>query len=687
MIDDTIYLKTLEETHRCRPEVQKAADFFSDLTTIRYEALLKHLLASAKDTTLGILLNVCAVNKIKLNPHLLAEALKIIEPIPDLGFAYGVQGPESIALLLAAALAEDISWERQAYAVTIAAELALKHGTDRQPVRKVALKLSNSIRGDNSGYILGMALSMLEMDPADTKKADFIIDMDILKALPKEKPPVIIGDGRTVRRPVPKLGRNAPCHCGSGKKYKKCCYEKDRELMRDASPYEGVTMTQVRSTPNLVAGTEIIDEMRAYELKKLDLAVLNPDQLFSAYGRAKIFGLRELALNFLMEFEDRLGGQNFDAVHYDYEDLLYNVIDAGEAKLAEKILSHIPKKTLREPGLLKMNLNILKHRHRFEGLEEYIRKSLTGDSVKLWDDPILRMGHFFENTFPALSIVFCRASISGNPENVFDNEMLLDVMRNARTEIGLEPWGDPIEEYLEWTLNRQQSDFQEESKNQEIVELTRKLDQAQQASSEKERELRQQKLELSRIIDRSKQFEKTEHVAVPALNRTVTEAAEDRETIIRLRNRIERLKGEIGSQQEMRRRLRQQLRSEHKKSPPDRQDGTPNEISADTEQPLAHVKLPKKILIPEYTPPFCSRCDAIPSPVVAKALRAAAGFAAHDESVWRQTKSIPRLPAVYRIRIGINHRLLICWEGGVRLQVLDLIPREDLQTWINKHSR
>ena len=24
-----------------------------------------------------------------------------------------------------------------------------------------------------------------------------------------------------------KLGRNEPCHCGSGKKYKKCCLDKD----------------------------------------------------------------------------------------------------------------------------------------------------------------------------------------------------------------------------------------------------------------------------------------------------------------------------------------------------------------------------------------------------------------------------------------------------------------------------
>jgi SEC-C motif-containing protein len=30
-------------------------------------------------------------------------------------------------------------------------------------------------------------------------------------------------EGQTVRRETPKIGRNDPCPCGSGKKYKKCC--------------------------------------------------------------------------------------------------------------------------------------------------------------------------------------------------------------------------------------------------------------------------------------------------------------------------------------------------------------------------------------------------------------------------------------------------------------------------------
>ncbi len=32
----------------------------------------------------------------------------------------------------------------------------------------------------------------------------------------------------------PKLGRNDPCHCGSGRKYKACCLDKDQAAEREA---------------------------------------------------------------------------------------------------------------------------------------------------------------------------------------------------------------------------------------------------------------------------------------------------------------------------------------------------------------------------------------------------------------------------------------------------------------------
>ena len=40
----------------------------------------------------------------------------------------------------------------------------------------------------------------------------------------------------TVRRDRPKVGRNDPCPCGSGKKYKNCCMKKDMGLVDN--PFE-----------------------------------------------------------------------------------------------------------------------------------------------------------------------------------------------------------------------------------------------------------------------------------------------------------------------------------------------------------------------------------------------------------------------------------------------------------------
>src|SRR5512141_3100720 len=48
-----------------------------------------------------------------------------------------------------------------------------------------------------------------------------------------------IGDSGTLAcdpmtAPSPRPGRNEPCHCGSGRKYKHCCLDKDEAAAREA---------------------------------------------------------------------------------------------------------------------------------------------------------------------------------------------------------------------------------------------------------------------------------------------------------------------------------------------------------------------------------------------------------------------------------------------------------------------
>jgi len=45
------------------------------------------------------------------------------------------------------------------------------------------------------------------------------------------------------------IGRNDPCHCGSGKKYKKCCLEKDEEARRKEAAPPSAPITAPRTKP------------------------------------------------------------------------------------------------------------------------------------------------------------------------------------------------------------------------------------------------------------------------------------------------------------------------------------------------------------------------------------------------------------------------------------------------------
>jgi len=76
------------------------------------------------------------------------------------------------------------------------------------------LKLLDEIRGDESREAM---LEDYRESLADD--ADFLLDAwAAARAQPASRSPEA-----TFRRDAPKVGRNDPCPCGSGKKYKKCC--------------------------------------------------------------------------------------------------------------------------------------------------------------------------------------------------------------------------------------------------------------------------------------------------------------------------------------------------------------------------------------------------------------------------------------------------------------------------------
>jgi hypothetical protein len=677
----------LRQTLRWRPEVEKTAASFAGIPVDEYEQLIRQLIDTGDDKALGILMCVCGVNSVKLNPQVLAMVLKVVEPVIDLCFPYRVQGPAAIEPLLEVVQAEDISWERQAYGAAIAAELAVQQASHQQVVKQTLLKLSQKIRAFEANFLIDQSLALLDGEIKNPLHNLWVTQQEVLKALPEEKPPLVIGGDFTVRRPIPKIGRNAPCPCGSGKKYKKCCYEKDQQLLRDASPYEGITMTQLRSMPSLVDDADMIREMRAYELKKLQPVKLNEEQLFQAYRRADHFGMREFALDMLLELKDRPDRENFALEHM--EDLLDSALDVGDIDVARKVMGLITPEGLHDAEAVKFRFDFVENREHYDALEARCRQALQEeadeDLFKL-DYALLALSYNFENIFPAMSIVFARAAVIGRQEAFFDNEMLMEVVRKCRADLGHDPWEDPLEDIYDRMLKKDDFDLQDEAKNTQIQKLKEKVSETSRLAAQRHSALKEKELELDRLVKRVEGEEKSSASRQNAVKSTEPLSIEERKTASDLHRQIDNMKAEINLQQHERRQLRKALREAQKKLVVRESRKTPTVPTDEQRTGLEFETTPKKIMIPEFSAAYRRSCETAPSAVVAKSLQAAAGFAAHNKQIWRQTKGIETIRHIYRIRIGIHHRLMIQWEKEKGLKVLDLIPRAQLETWIRQRA-
>ncbi len=90
-VEESELIEKLNEADRCRPDVESLSRIFVDMPVSGYESILKGLMEEANDKAIGLLLLVSAVNKIKLDPTLLAQSLRMVDIIIDFCFPYRYQ--------------------------------------------------------------------------------------------------------------------------------------------------------------------------------------------------------------------------------------------------------------------------------------------------------------------------------------------------------------------------------------------------------------------------------------------------------------------------------------------------------------------------------------------------------------------------------------------------------------------
>ena len=74
-----------------------------------------------------------------------------------------------------------------------------------------------------------------------------------------------------------------------------------------------------------------------------------------------------------------------------------------------------------------------------------------------------------------MSIAFARAAVIGRQEAFFDNEMLVEVIRKCRADLGHDPWEDPLEDIFDRILKKGDYVLQVEAKNTQIQKLKEKV--------------------------------------------------------------------------------------------------------------------------------------------------------------------------------------------------------------------
>jgi len=637
-------------------------------------------------------------------PQIVGRVLPDLSTMELLPILVGACGGDRVEMLLDCVEQDRMSGERDALALFLAVHL-LDGGTPparlatllRLRARRrvgleasILLALSATALGD--AHVLEVAKPWLPM--ANVPEAKGIRDhtlhllaAPILEVLPERAPPRVVS-GFTVRRAVPKVGRNDACPCESGKKYKKCCEAKDSERAWDPSPQAGLTRLEYLRQGGAKISADEIAALRPAELAELDFPALSTRPLIVAMRRASSFQrweLAERAMEVLSTRTDAPGGGDADGYR---SELISDAVRAGSLEVAERQLGLLRDRDEAVPSdLLALELHRPSER-TIALLEEQAALGLQDPK----SDVLVDFSFGLLAASPALGILVARASLS--IERLFDAGVLVDVIEEARDRLGLPP-GDPARDWYEQMLDRDAGrridelvSRKESSENDHLADeaegLRTKLQESRARIADLERGLREEQSSLKVLTPPAPK------AAEPAPKTPPTPASSpsNEEERRRLRAKVEELKCMLTERNQERTHLRSELARVNETLAADAAAAEEQREDDSEDDPNdAEVEAPRAVLVPIFGTVARDGLHELPVAVADKALVLIASLAAGDPAAWRQVKrmvaaAIPLLSC----RVGIHHRALFRIDDR-ELTALAVIHRKDLDAAIRRHGR
>ena len=471
---------------------------------------------------------------------------------------------------------------------------------------------------------------------------------DILARYPEQ---VTVGApaGFTVRA-APRVGRNEPCPCGSGQKFKRCCA--DKETRTALSPVPGLTWDEYVRTAGDRMSPEDVATLSLRDLVRVDLSQLPDRSLREAYHRF----LDVRRWDHAARAADALG-QRSDADHADEwrEELIHSAFECRELAVVEQQLALISTPEIRRDVELELALA----RRAPDAFERLI--AAARDAVADEDAPLdIELAHALLRSVPPLGILVARGCIRA--KRGLDAEVLLEMIEEARIELGL-PAGDRGWDVLAM--------FEQDAKSDDDDDASEEL-----RTSLRHQTARIQQLEAELASQRDALATAREELPV---QRQAT--AVEPERVRELRTKIERLEGLVREGLAERTELRQQLAASSTTRTTRDEPAQPVEHEDDGE---AIEDAPRDVLLPSFDRRVIDALDGVPRQVAAEAMRTIGAIAAGDHAAWRRLKQAKDMRRqVLMARIGIHHRLLLRTDAP-QLVVLDLVPREALDTTLKR---
>jgi hypothetical protein len=663
------------------PLIQSAvADFAAQHSAERLSAAFAAALPTAGAHAATVLAVAAARRGAKLDGAVVRSLLPELDSIALFGPLIFASGGDRIELLVRFLDDGAGSWEREALAILLATDL-LSNAPSPPRLLARARQLARKSLEPTAALLFGAAASRLGDVHLDAlgaryialarqqpKLADVALEMARkapLDALPTAAPPRV-SSGYTVRNDGPGAGRNDPCPCGSGKKYKKCCIAKTAEVSAEPPSID----------PRLLTWEQVGG------LRPSTIAELDPDKLSR---RARIEGFRKLLTYRRWSAAERFCSAicgDLDAE--EAEDWRVELIDAairqGARDVVERHVAALP------PEHCDRRLQIFtecmgKPPNLIERLNEHARVALEEEGMSV--ETLMSLAFALVDHFPALGILVARGALT--KERYFDSYTLLEAMEEARDELGVapfEPW---------WDIWEQISDGQARpgtltpERAQEVEKITSELRRARAKADEAAVEVadlrrRLKALEAApmtpRAVDAHTKPEARNAVGPAPTNGEIVEVEKKR-----LRGKVEELQRIISQGQEERRDLRQRLASAGASSTSSASTREVVGVSDDADELGSEsIDRPRRVLVPSFATRASKAIGELSAETAELVLVLVAELAAGRENAWRGVKRL-RVRRVLSARAGIHYRILFSVDEGV-LDVVHVTHRRDLEQTI-----